>query len=226
MACSIDHSKLIGLKFCTECGAAIPPAKRYCAQGHELVRSNKFCEVCGGPEAGGVTTPPAASNTFTPPPPPPTAPASLGGANFAFTPDVPAYTPPKKNPKIIIGVVAAALILVIGFVINANRVQYTDISVSMNIYGENCYNLSWGYYDIPSAQIVLTVDGKPTAYASYPSVGIEGGSYCSFITTFTHVPMNGEYYSVAMASGRRGSVTNSRSEMESNDWDFSLSLGL
>jgi hypothetical protein len=226
MACSIDHSKLIGLKFCTECGAAVVPAKRLCAQGHELVRSNKFCEVCGGPEVSGASPTPANTTSYAPPPPPPQGTASTSGSNFSYQPTVPEYTPAKKSPKILIGVIAAVLIIAGGVLINANRVKYTDVTVTMNIYGQNCYDLSWGYYDIPSGEVVLTVDGKTTAYASYPSVGIEGGSYCSFITTFSHVPMNGDYYTVAMSSGRRGTVTNSRSDMESNGWDFGLSLGL
>ena len=96
----------------------------------------------------------------------------------------------------------------------------------MNIYDESCYNLSWGYFDIPGGENVLYVDGVPVAYADYPSIGMSGGLYCSFTTVFTNVPMDGDYYEVGMSSGRRGRVSNSRAEMESNGWEFDLSLGL
>ena len=225
MACKIDHSTLIGIKFCTECGAAVENAQRRCVQGHELVRGNKFCEVCGGPEfvAGATPTPPGFST-----PAPIYSPVS--GATTPNTFDSPfpgpAATPPKKKLGVMIGAAVLALLIAGGFIFNATKTKYTAVAVSMHIYGQNCYDLSWGYSDIPNGQVILSVDGEQVSTGYYGSTGLEGGTYCTFSTVLSHVPMNGDNYVISMGSGLRGTVSNSRSEMESNDWDIVLSLGL
>ena len=245
MACSIDHSKLIGLKFCTECGAALEPAKRICAQGHELVRNNKFCEVCGSPEASSASAPiptpppispippasplppsvtPLTARVVLPPPPINTTPTPHYDP---LLPPPPAYSPPKnKNMIAIIASASAALLLIVAVLVNANKVSYTTVEVSMSIYDQDCWDLSWGYYDIPGGEVVLSVDGVETAWADYPSVGTDEYLACTFETTFFDVPMNGEMYEFSMASGRRGTITKTRSELEADGWAFNLSLGL
>jgi len=249
VACSIDHSKLTGLKFCTECGAALEPAKRICAQGHELVRNNKFCEVCGSPEASSATAPtpppisPLPPSSPLPPPvtpltarvvprvvppvtPPPTF-ATQAAHYDPLLPPPPAYSAPKnKNMIAIIASASAALLLIVAVLVNANKVTYTTVEVSMSIYDQNCWDLSWGYYDIPGGEVVLTVDGVDVAFADYPSIGSDEAIACTFETSFYDVPMNGEIYEFSMASGRRGSITKTRSELEANGWSFELSLGL
>lgn len=241
MPCSLDHSKLSGIKFCTECGLAVVPAKRLCTQGHELVRKNKFCEVCGSPEALAGTTSPQITPTsptvqttqtfnpapsFTPPPPPLPAthstllpPPPIGG-------EYPAYVPPeRKKLSIIIGAVTAVAILIVGLVVNANKVTYTNVSVSMSIIDQDCWDLSWGYFDIPGAEVVLSVDGAEVSYAEYPSFGTDSILSCNFETTFYDVPTNGSFYEFSMSSGRRGTITKTKEEMVSNGWAFNLTLG-
>lgn len=229
MSCSLDHSKLTGVKFCTECGALIEEAKRLCDQGHELVRKNKFCEICGSAEAGTASpSEPSAPIRSVPRPAPPVTPPPVTNTNLLPPPsnDFTAYTPPtKKNLAVIIGASVGALLLIIGLVINANKVTYTSVSVSMTIVDENCWDLSWGYGDIPGGQVVLNIDGAPSNYASYESFGSDSILGCKFTATFYEVPMNGEFYAVGLASGRRGTITKSLSEMESNGWSFDLSLG-
>lgn len=239
MACSIDHTKLGGLKFCTECGAPAEKGVRLCTQGHELVRTNKFCETCGSPEAGGDSAPaprvtpplersvprvapaqptfsplssPAPSSPLLPPPP-------------AFN-DLPAYVPKKKNTAAIIGAsVTAAVLAIVLVVVNANKVTYTDVTVSMSIYDQSCWNLSWGYFDIPGGEVYISVDGERVAYGSYPAIGTQSGLSCKFETTLYNVPMNGETYLTGMSSGRRGTISKSKSEMESDGWVFDLYMG-
>ena len=204
MTCSVDHSKLTGLKFCTECGVALAPPKRICTQGHELVRKNKFCETCGSPEASSATSPlpPAPSNSpLMPPPPAPSI--SVPTPNFdPLLPPPPAFTP-QKNKNVIAMITAAsiAVLLVIGVIVNANKVTYTSVEVSMSIYDQDCWNLSWGYYDIPGGEVVLSMDGVDVAWADYPSTGVDSSLACTFSTTFFNVPMNGEIYEFSMSSG-------------------------
>ncbi len=247
MACSIDHSKITGLKFCTECGAALEPAKRICAQGHELVRKNKFCEVCGSPEASGAATPtPPPSSPIPPasPLPPPVTPASpltarvvlpptptytAPTSNFdPLLPPPPPYSAPNNNKKMIsiIASVSAALLLIVAVLVNANKVTYTSVEVSMSINDQDCWDLSWGYFDIPGAEVVLSMDGVEVAWAEYPTVGTDVYLACKFSTTFYDVPMNGERYEFSMSSGRRGTITKTQSELVANGWTFELSLGL
>lgn len=223
MACSVDHSKVTGLKFCIECGVAITSTVRTCVDGHELVRENKFCEICGQGESSSTNSspliqPPRVSQ--------PTTPFNFSTAEATEFPPYQPSAPSKKNSVIIISSVVAGLAVLLGVVINSNRVTYTDVTLSMSIYDQNCYNLSWGYYDIPNAEVILYVDGASTAYASYPRYGDDNGISCVFETTFYDVPMNGEYYDVEMASGRRGRISNSQEDLMSNDWAFELSLGL
>lgn len=226
MACSIDHSKLVGVSFCTECGASVTPSKKYCSQGHESPASKKFCETCG--ESFSAAT--AAPAGFTPPPPPPGGVSSIPVGNF-YEPsasDPFAYVPPKKNNfliPIIAGASALALLVVGLLVYNVTKVEYTNVPVTMTLYDEDCWSIGWGYYDIPGGDIILTVDGVETSYATYPSYGSDGIFGCEFSTTFYDVPMNGDYYELTMASGRRGSVEWSNLDMVDNEWSISVNMG-
>lgn len=235
MACALNHSKLGGLKFCTECGAPAENPQRFCTQGHELVRKNKFCETCGSPEANVSTIGPMPS---TPQMAPRVVPPLLTTTENVYSAS-PQLTPPlisgnssiypssgNRNKVTAIAASIAAVVIALAVIfVNANKVTYTSVSVSMSIYDENCWNLSWGYFDIPSGQVVISVDGKPTAYANYSALGTNTGLACKFETTFYNVPTNGEYYAVYMSSGRRGTITKSKAEMEADGWAFDLSLG-
>jgi hypothetical protein len=84
--------------------------------------------------------------------------------------------------------------------------------------------LSFGYGDIPSGQVIITVDGESAGFGSYSSVGTTTYRGCKFTAYVNDVPSDGENYSISMASGRRGTIYNTRSELIDNDWTFSLSL--
>lgn len=231
MACSVDHSKLSGLKFCTECGAALEPVKRICTEGHELVRKNKFCETCGSPEASGLITPtPATPSLMTPrvvqPPTPSYTPQKTNSDPLLPPPSVPYSAPKNKNLVAIIASASAALLVIVAVLVNVNKVTYTNVEVSMSIYDENCWNLGWGYFDIPGGEVVLSMDGVDVAWAEYPNVGTDVYLACKFTTTFYDVPMNGDVYEFSMSSGRRGTITKTQSELVANGWTLDLSLGL
>lgn len=221
MACSVNHSKVAGLKFCVECGESLAPKVRICADGHELVRENKFCEICGQGEnsVGDSTATIRPTRDVTPPPQP----------QSSFSSELPAYQPPtpsKNNIKIIIAASVSTLLVLLGVVINSNKVTYTDVTVTMNIYDQDCWDLSWGYFDIPNGEVVIKVDGEAIAYGNYQRYGTDTTYACTFSTILYDVPMNGDFYEVGMTSGRRGTITNSQADMEENDWNFTLSLGL
>ncbi|MFM1951209.1 MAG: hypothetical protein RJA33_3 [Actinomycetota bacterium] len=226
MACSIDHSTLVGVSFCTECGASVTPSKKYCSQGHESPASKKFCETCG--ESFSAASAPVATG-FTPPPPPPvSAPFNTAPIGEAPAYDPFAYVPPKKNNKLIpiIASISAAALLVVGFLVySVTKVEYTNVPVTMTLWGEECWDIGWGYFDIPGGDVVLSVDGVDTAYASYPSYGSDAGYGCKFETTFYEVPMNGEYYEFSMANGRRGTIDWTNAEMIENEWSIGVSMG-
>jgi hypothetical protein len=47
---------------------------------------------------------------------------------------------------------------------------------------------------------------------------------CKFTAFISDVPSDAENYSVSMASGRRGTIYKTKSELLANDWTFYLSL--
>jgi hypothetical protein len=103
--------------------------------------------------------------------------------------------------------------------------QVTDVTVSMVIVNASCYNLSWGYGDIPGGQVVITADGAQVGFGAYSVFGDDVALGCRFEAFIPGVPMDAENYSVSMASGRRGVIYNTKSELEANGWAFELSIG-
>lgn len=203
MPCSIDHSTLVGLKFCIECGAPLG--------GNTQIPQQSYS----------APTPPPA-NGFAPPPPPQSAPY--------FDSSVPYYEPqPSFFDKFKIPIIAggsALLVLIAGiFVFAANRVTYTDVTVNLTLYDEYCYDLSWGYYDIQGGDVSLYIDGEYFGYENFPYYGTTSSSGCVFTTYFSNVPMNGSTYEVELNDGDRGSIDNSQTELAGNDWEFDLSMG-
>jgi hypothetical protein len=148
----------------------------------------------------------------------------------AISPDYPPFTvSEKKKPPLIpiIGAATTLVLLLTGVIFyNATKVNYINVDADMTLIGTECYDISWGFFDIPGGQVVLKVDGVPIAYANYPSTG-DSSAYlgCRFSTTFYDVPMNGSFYSFGLASGRRGTIDKSREEMVTDGWSFSVSLG-
>lgn len=229
MACNTDHSKLAGVKFCTECGDLIQELKKFCSQGHEILPKKKFCEVCGESVSLAASSSTPAIYALSNPSPAPLVNSQFRALDPITFNDSPFAAVEKKKPPLIpiIGGAVTFVMLFVGVVIyNATKVSHTSVEASMTLVGTECYDISWGFYDIPGGQVVLRVDGVPVAYASYPSLGDDNSFLgCRFSTTFYEVPMNGTNYSFGLASGRRGTIDNSREEMVSNDWSFSATLG-
>jgi hypothetical protein len=94
----------------------------------------------------------------------------------------------------------------------------------MTIQDESCWNLSWGYADVPSGQVIITADGESVGFGSYSSTGSTTILGCKFTAFISDVPSDAENYSVSMASGRRGTIYKTKSELLANDWTFYLSL--
>lgn len=216
------------MKFCTECGGLVQELKKFCTQGHEILAGKKFCEVCGeSVNATALETPSTQTfSTYSMPAVNNSQSRETISPTFVSSP----FTPPKENSHSFIPLMGAAgvlLILIIGTVFyNLTKVTYTNVSATMTLIGSECYDISWGFFDIPGGEVVLEVDGAPVAYASYPSYG--DSSYylgCRFSTTFYDVPMDGNFYSFGLANGRRGTLNQTQEEMVSNDWSFSATLG-
>ena len=198
MECSIDHSKIVGLRFCTGCGA---------------------------PLGGGVApqtpyVPPAAEAHPTPP-----ASYQVPEDSFSYTPIARTPDTSKRNIFIAVGGVVGFLALIGIFATVTSKPDPVSVSASLTLVDQNCYDLSWGYFDIPSAQVTLTVDGVVEGYSTFPRVGSTSLLGCKFTTYFSDIPADGDTYSYSLASGRRGVITRTRAEMEAEDWSFDLSLG-
>jgi len=255
MSCSVDHSRIRPGGFCTGCGMRIEqvempiqqiePSINYCPNGHAVSSGKKFCETCGASmtavesQSNFGYSSPVASPIYSPPP--------SSGAGFAAQPstfsafpDSSLIQPPKNNTPLFVGLGIAGfliLILIITAVSNGSSgggsgddggsytPSTTTVSVTMSVKGEYCNDLSWGYSDIPGGSIILSIDGLSAGYASYSSYGTDTSSSCDFNAYFYGVPTGGSIYSIRMASGLRGSVDNYQWELESNGWQFNLSLG-
>jgi hypothetical protein len=198
----------------------------------------KFCGICGSETAGKPQTKASRPNNvrisesiinenyIQPKTDIPTPPAHEFTESAAFQ-DFPVrkqFGSGSRNS--IIGLVSGLVVLVLVILIagNSAKAEPVTLTVEMTIQDESCWDLSWGYGDIPGAQVIITVDGVSSGFGSYPSVGSSTILGCKFTTYISDVPSDGENYSVSMASGRRGTIYNTRSELIANDWTFSLSL--
>jgi len=196
MACHLDHSKLQGLRFCTACGQPLTP---------------------------GMNTPATAPQQAAPAPgfaPPPPTPVSFQ-QNFS------APIAPKNNNALIFSISGAtlALVLIGGLFFVTKSPEPVSVDVSLTLLDEQCFDISWGYFDIPGGDIELEVDGVTTGYASFPSYGNTTYLGCEFAATFYDIPADASVYSYSLGNGRRGVITKSREELEADDWSFRLSIG-
>jgi hypothetical protein len=214
----------------------------YCPNGHAVPSQKKFCETCGTAMNGSGSYPsPGGASAHIPPPPPP-QPGS--GAGFAAVPNSNGFsafpansmTPPQKNNTGLFIGLGIAGVLIAGFILSivlkgsggsggVFTPQTTTVSVTMSVKDQYCSNLSWGYSDIPSGSIILSVDGVAAGYASYSAYGTDTASSCDFDAYFYGIPTDGTVYSIRMASGLRGTVENYKYEMEANGWHIDLKLG-
>ena len=237
MPCSQPHDELT-VKFCPICGENLQVQKYACASGHKMKPDQKFCGICGSETASKTQTKASRPNTVR-------ISESIINENY-IQPKIDVPTPPTNeftesaafqdfpvrkqfgsgSRNSIIGLVSGLVVLVLVILIagNSAKAEPVTLTVEMTIQDESCWDLSWGYGDIPGAQVIITVDGVSSGFGSYPSVGSSTILGCKFTTYVSDVPSDGENYSVSMASGRRGTIYNTRSELIANDWTFSLSL--
>jgi hypothetical protein len=237
MPCSQPHDELT-VKFCPLCGENLQVHKYACASGHKMKPDQKFCGICGSETAGKTQTEASRPNSLRISesiinenyiqrkidiPTPPTNEFTESAA-FQDFPARKQFGSGSRNS--IIGLVSGLVVLVLVILIagNSAKAEPVTLTVEMTIQDESCWDLSWGYGDIPGAQVIITVDGVSSGFGSYPSVGSSTILGCKFTTYISDVPSDGENYSVSMASGRRGTIYNTRSELIANDWTFSLSL--
>lgn len=219
------------------------PSVNYCPNGHAVASNKKFCETCGTPMTGSGSAPASAGYASPSVAAPYIPPQTSSGAGFAAQPhpsdfaanQYPSAPPKKNNTGLFVGLGAAAsiiLILIIASVTSGSgggggvfAPQTTTVSVTMSIKGQYCSNLSWGYSDIPSGSVILSVDGVAEGFASYSAYGTDTSTSCDFDAYFYDIPTDGAVYSIRMASGLRGTIENYQYELESNGWQFNLSLG-
>ena len=145
--------------------------------------------------------------------------------SFSYTPSTGIPGNSKRNLFIAIGGGVAVLAAIGIFAAINAKPDPVSVDASLTLVDQNCYDLSWGYFDIPSAQVTLTVDGVIKGYASFPSVGSSSVLGCKFTAYFSDIPADGDVYSYSLASGRRGVITKTLTEMKADDWSFDLSLG-
>jgi hypothetical protein len=224
MACKTNHSNLKNVMFCEECGEKLN-LNWICSCGRTNESKYNFCLSCG---VDSKAAPAKNRNAFVPNP----VNSNLEkNANFDYNSNQNQnfYTPNPKNnhSKVILIVLGVFFALgVVAVAISQLMVVKTTLTtVNMVLVDEECYDVSWGYFDIPGAKVVLTADGEEVGSGYYSEYGDSTFLGCEFTAYIYDVPTNADTYGIEMASGRRGVVYNSREELESNDWTFSLSLG-
>lgn len=240
--CPQGHEMSIKAKFCPVCGSELLSLSNVCINGHVISSQAKFCNICGDQasiakqpskplsnqnrriEPRSSETPSQLAQVFQQP---------VLGQSQNFPNEVQFsrqdYGGNKKsNKNFVIGGISALVLLLFGIVMlgtsNSGSSPVT-VTVQMVLSDQyDCFDISWGYSDIPGGQVVLDVDGTKY-FGSYPALGESSGSGCKFTAFIQGVNSEGVNYAISMASGRRGTIYNSKSELEANDWTFFLSLG-
>jgi hypothetical protein len=214
MLCPSGHLNSDGMIFCTQCGLRIAP------------NSN----VAPNPSTQYSQSPNPFDTVGTPFPP----------AFVAQNSETQFPSKAKSNRNIATISVASTLLAVILIVLvfiysSSESVPVTSetpepttkaVTVSLTVInGLDGCDLPYGYSDIPGAQFELRADGTVVGFGSYPYTGLDLTYGCKFSSTVFEVPDDADIYSVALASGNRGTIYNTRAELEANSWEFSLSLG-
>jgi hypothetical protein len=195
--CHLDHSKLTGLRFCTACGVSL---------------------ATGQPP----NVPPNPPTPFTPTIPQSQQPPVFSSGSTYVAPELP------KNKNALIFSIAGgtlAVVLLAGLFVFTRSPDPVSVDVSLTLIDEECFDISWGYFDIPGGDVELEVDGIALGYASFPSYGDTTFLGCEFNATFYNIPADASIYSYSLGSGRRGVITKTREELEADDWSFRLSIG-
>lgn len=202
MSCSLDHSKLTGLRFCTACGVSLT--------------TGEPAKVSSPPPVPPTPTPPISS--FPQPQQPP-----VFNSESTYT----SQELPKNKNKLIFSIAGGtlALVMVAGLFAFTRSPEPVSVEVALTLIDEECFDISWGYFDIPGGDVELEVDGLTVGYASFPSYGDTTFLGCEFNATFYGIPADATIYSYSLASGRRGVITKTREELEADDWSLRLSIG-
>lgn len=171
-------------------------------------------------------------------------PTHPGWAGQAATPPPPPSGGGRRNGLYIVGVVLLAVVAV--GIVAANQgskngggstpsssgssqasasTGTTTVTALFEFTGESgsCYG-SGGYSDIgPGTQAIVTDQNGEILGTSSLGAGTSGTTACVFELSFSSIPTDRSFYSFEV--GRRGKITQSRSEMESAGWRFEVNLG-
>lgn len=241
-ACSQGHEISMNAKFCPVCGSEPQILGKVCVNGHAVNPQAKFCNACGDPISKATESIKTLSNQNrkfeikpieTNSQLPRVFQQSVLGQSQNFDHEVQFSRMDfpdnkKSNKNFVIGGISALILLLFGIVmIGTSNSGSSPVTVTVQMVLSDqydCFDISWGYSDIPGGQIVLDVDGTKY-FGSYPALGESSISGCKFTAFISGVESDGVNYAISMASGRRGTIYNSKSELEANDWTFYLSLG-
>lgn len=202
---------------------------RYCANGHVLPVQAVTCPICGQPQA--ISQP---------------GPGSQPNPSFGMPAQQypnPNPTPPKsKTPIIIIsvvgGVVALGFIGLVSLVLLGGLLASsatTTVGVEIQVTstegsdetGDCIDGLDW-YGDIhDGAQVKILGDqGQVLGVGNLAADVTEYASnICNYTATVPDVSTNEDFYALNVGRDGRGDLTYTRSEMESNGWVISGTLG-
>lgn len=229
MECSQNHN-LLAVKFCPSCGEKVVKKVDFCINGHQMKIGQKFCADCGGSVNSKLEfTEKITTKSLSPDITNRQNLATPSASQLPWPNDIPDQSQ-TQNDKIknsrwaILGVSIFVLLLIIAFA-GGNKPEPVKVTVEMTLVNTECWEMSWGYGDIPGGQVIISVDGVAQGFGNYPPIGASSPLGCKFTAYVEDVPSDGESFSVSMASGRRGTVFNSRSELESSGWTFEISLG-
>ena len=100
------------------------------------------------------------------------------------------------------------------------------LTVTLDVYTDDfsgC-DLGLGYYDVPGSIVVVEVDGEVVGKSELGEYGSDEGISCQFTARVPDVPTDGTFYEISIGSRGTGDAT--KSELESNGWTYSATLGL
>ena len=175
-----------------------------CTIGHDMIPGERFCATCGSPAQGeadaGAVLPPVEG-----------------------TPAAPAAQPGSRRNLIIAAVVG---VLVLGVVLLGQGAGAPKKSVefSLSVYDDGGCELGWGYANVPGLNVELYIDGEFFSSSNLSAYGDEiYGVSCTFSTTFSEVPSDGELY---VFKSDRGDLSYTKDDLVEYEWSVNPTLGL